>query len=63
MVDLRLSRTFRFGGRSIQPYADFFNIGNADTRVTHTVAVGGNYLVPTEILAPRIVRVGFSLNF
>ncbi|MGH9202341.1 MAG: hypothetical protein ACRD2A_14025, partial [Vicinamibacterales bacterium] len=63
MVDIRLSRAFRFGGRSFSPYADFFNIGNADTAVSHTTAVGGNYLIPTEILAPRIIRVGFSLNF
>jgi hypothetical protein len=63
MFDLRLSKQFRFGSRSIQPYADFFNIGNADTTVNHTTAVGGNYLAPTEILAPRIIRVGFSLNF
>jgi hypothetical protein len=25
--------------------------------------VGGSYLVPQQILAPRIVRVGFSVNF
>jgi hypothetical protein len=64
MVDLRLSRPFRFsGGRSFQPTIDFFNIGNADTTVAKTSAVGGSYLAPTEILAPRIIRVGFSLNF
>jgi hypothetical protein len=63
MADVRLSRTFRFGSRSFQPEISFFNITNADTAVSHTVAVGGNYLVPTEILSPRIIRVGFSLNF
>ena len=63
MADIRLSRNFRFGTRSIQPELSFFNIGNADTVVNHTVGIGGNYRVPTEILAPRILRVGFSLNF
>jgi hypothetical protein len=63
MFDLRLSRQFRFGSRSITPQVDFFNIGNADTVVAHAVAVGPNYLLPNEILAPRIIRVGFSLNF
>ncbi|MEW6322475.1 MAG: TonB-dependent receptor [Acidobacteriota bacterium] len=63
MFDLRLSKRFRFGSRSFQPYADFFNMTNADTVVSRTVAVGANYLRPAEILAPRIVRVGFSLNF
>ena len=31
MVDIRLSRAFRFGSRSFTPQVDFFNIGNADT--------------------------------
>jgi hypothetical protein len=63
MFDIRLARTFRFGGRSFSPQVDFFNIGNADTTVAHAVAVGPSYLQPSEILAPRIIRVGFSFNF
>ena len=63
MLDLRLSRQFRFGSRSITPQIDFFNIGNSDTTVAHATAVGPSYLLPNEILAPRIIRVGFSLNF
>lgn len=66
MFDARLSKTFRFGGRSFQPQIDFFNIGNADTMVNTTVAVGNSYLLPAggdPILSPRIIRLGFSLNF
>jgi hypothetical protein len=63
MFDVRLARAFRFGNRSITPQIDFFNIGNADTVTTHNAAVGGTYLLPQEILSPRIIRVGFSLNF
>jgi hypothetical protein len=63
MVDLRLSRKFRFGTRSFSPQIDFFNIGNADTTTAHAVAVGPSYLQPSEILSPRIIRVGFSLDF
>ena len=62
-VDLRLSRTFRFGGRKITPQVDFFNIGNADPIVNLTTGVGAQYLAPGEILAPRIIRVGFSVDF
>jgi len=36
---------------------------NTDTRDNQNSAVGANYLIPTSILAPRIIRVGFSLNF
>jgi hypothetical protein len=63
MVDLRLSRPFRFGSRSFQPTIDFFNVTNTDTRDNQNSAIGANYLLPTSILAPRIIRVGFSLNF
>jgi hypothetical protein len=63
MFDIRLSRLFRFGSRSFQPQVDFFNIGNADTIVNHTVAVGPAYLRPGDNISPRIIRVGFSLNF
>ena len=66
MFDARLAKTFRFGSRSISPQIDFFNIGNADTVVNTTTAVGGSYLLPAggdPILSPRIIRVGFSLNF
>jgi len=63
MFDLRLSRAFRFGTRSFTPQVDFFNITNADTTVAQNNGVGATYLFPSEILSPRIIRVGFSLNF
>jgi hypothetical protein len=64
MLDLRFSRAFRFaGGRQIVPQLDIFNISNADTVVNRTNAIGTAYLTPVEILAPRIIRVGFSIDF
>ena len=63
MMDIRLSREFRFGTRSFTPQVDFFNLTNADTTTNLNNQVGTSYLFPSEILSPRIVRVGFSLNF
>jgi len=63
MFDIRLSKAFRFGSRSFSPQIDFFNVSNADTTVNHSVAVGPSYLQPSDILSPRIIRIGFSLNF
>jgi len=63
MVDLRISRPIKFGQRQIVPQLDLFNIGNAGTIVRYNVAVGSTYLTPAEIVAPRIVRVGFSIDF
>jgi hypothetical protein len=61
--DVRFSRTFRFGGRSISPQVDLFNITNADTIVSWQTNVGPTYKQPQEILAPRIIRLGFNLKF
>jgi hypothetical protein len=64
MVDLRVSRPIRIGqNRQLVPQLDIFNVGNAGTTVRYNVAVGSTYLTSAEILAPRIVRVGFSLDF
>ena len=63
MVDFRISRPFQIGTRRFVPQLDIFNITNADTVVSLQSAVGGTYLNPREILAPRIIRVGFSLDF
>jgi len=62
-MDLRLSRAFRFGARRITPQLDIFNVGNAAPVVNLTTGVGAAYLAPAEILAPRIIRLGFSLDF
>jgi hypothetical protein len=63
LIDLRLSRAFKFGNRSITPQLDIFNITNSSTVVAQNGAVGNTYLAASEILAPRIIRLGFSLNF
>jgi hypothetical protein len=63
MVDLRISRPIRFGSRQIVPQLDLFNIGNVGTIARYNVALGGSYLNPAEIVAPRIVRLGLSIDF
>ena len=66
MFDMRFGKTLRFGNRSLTPEVAIFNVTNADTVVNHNVAVGPSYLLPAggdPILSPRIIRVGFSLNF
>jgi hypothetical protein len=63
MVDFRLSRTFRLDDRRITPMLEVFNLSNADTVVGYNPNVGGSYLRPTEILSPRLVRLGISVDF
>jgi hypothetical protein len=63
-ADIRISRAFKFSqGRRIVPQFDLFNLNNAAPAVAITSAVGSSYLAPTQILAPRIARIGFAINF
>ncbi len=63
LLDVSISRDFRFGNRRISPRIDFFNITNSSTIVTLNPTLGGTYLNPTEIIAPRIIRLGFVIDF
>jgi hypothetical protein len=63
LIDLRISRSFRFGTRRIEPTFDIFNLGNASTVTSLVSGVGSTYLAPTGIVSPRIMKVGFTVNF
>ena len=64
LVDLRFSRSFKLSGdRRFEPQVDLFNALNADTIVNMVNAVGPRLGYPGEILAPRILRVGFAFKF
>ena len=64
LIDLRISRAFRFAnGRRIEPTFDIFNLGNASTITSLNAGVGTTYLIPTAIVSPRIMKVGFVVGF
>jgi hypothetical protein len=63
MVDLRVSRAFRFGTRRITPLVEVFNLTNADTIIGYKTTTGSSYLRPSDILAPRIFRLGVTVDF
>ena len=68
-MSLNIARSIAYGGiaaTQVQISVPSANITNADTVVNKNVAVGSTYLLPAggdPILSPRIIRVGFSLNF
>lgn len=63
-IDLRFSRAFNFGqGRRISPQLDIYNLTNAYTVQSVTNSVGNTYLNATSIIPPRIMRIGFAVNF
>ena len=59
LIDLRISRSFRFGNRRIEPTFDIFNLGNASTVTSAEQRRRLTYLVPNGIVSPRIMKVGF----
>jgi hypothetical protein len=64
LVDLRISRAFRFDQRrKIEPQIDIFNLTNANVADATNIGVGTTYGLPSTIVAPRIARVGVSINF
>jgi hypothetical protein len=63
LVDLRISRAFRFASRRIEPQVDIFNLTNSNVADSINGGIGSNYLIPATIVAPRIIRVGVAVNF
>jgi hypothetical protein len=76
LFDTRVEKRFRFGERRLSLLFDAFNIGNSNAAETmdditgrRTVRVGSEsvnyqrFMRPTNVLSPRIFRVGFKLAF
>ncbi len=63
-MDLRVSKRFVFGRRSIEGSLDVFNLGNVNTVLTRqlsqTSAAANNV---TGIVAPRVARIGVRVLF
>ncbi|MFN2447135.1 MAG: carboxypeptidase regulatory-like domain-containing protein [Vicinamibacterales bacterium] len=59
VFDVRVEKSIPLVGRSrIRAFADFFNIGNSNAAETISFQTGTGFERPTNILAPRTVRIG-----
>jgi hypothetical protein len=62
--DNRISKRFKtFGNQSIEGTVDLFNSLNTNTITSQTNRNGATYLQPTEIITPRIFRLGLRYRF
>jgi len=62
--DNRFSKRIKtFGSQSIEGTFDLFNTLNVNTVTAQTNRSGATYLQPTEIIAPRVFRVGVRYRF
>ena len=68
-IDMRFAKVFRFSGRRADIGVDLNNLLNTnyttayETQYAYGVANGGTWNNPTTILAPRFVRLNFTLNY
>ena len=66
---MRFAKVFRFSGRRADIGVDLNNLLNTnygttyETQYAYGVANGGTWFNPTTILAPRFVRLNFTLNY
>lgn len=66
LVNMRLAKRFTLGasGRhSLEARFDFFNMLNANFVTGRNVRSGSTYLVPSNIILPRILQLGLSYKF
>jgi hypothetical protein len=63
ILDLRVEKVLRFGGRSIAGLIDFYNLTNANPEQNLSWASGASYFRPLNIVPPRIVRFGVKVNW
>lgn len=64
LVDFRFAKRIRLGGsQTLEGRFDFFNVFNNNFVTSRTVRAGANYLVPSNIILPRILQMGVTYNF
>jgi len=66
-LDLKFGKTFKFGGMTVAPNLEIFNINNTDKVITYGstsyVISQGTYLKPNSITQGRIIGVGTSVRW
>ena len=63
VLDFRASKTFKVGARRLEGVLDVFNVMNANTILQTGVLTGSTLNVPTQVLGPRLARVGVKFMF
>jgi hypothetical protein len=61
--DLRASRTFRFGRRRLQAFAEVFNVPNVSTILQVNTRIGPLYMNPQLIEQPRHLQLGAQFDW
>jgi hypothetical protein len=62
-LDVRLTKTFRFGRTRVQGMFDVYNLFNASAVLTENFTYGPAWLRPSAILGARLFKFGAQLDF
>jgi hypothetical protein len=62
-LDARVSRTFRFGSRRLQPFVEIFNLPNFSTVSTVNETIGTHYFEPGTIVQGRRAQFGAQIDW
>ncbi len=64
LVDLRISKSFELGrGIRVEPFLDGYNLLNANNVLGSTTRLGSSYGTVSRTINPRIVKIGFKVDF
>ena len=63
LLDLRVAKTFRFGGVRVEPMADLFNVFNNNAITNAVQTVGVSLGRPSAIVMGRLLRLGGRIAF
>jgi hypothetical protein len=63
LLDLRVAKTFRFGGARFEPTADLFNVFNNNAVTNANQTIGSSLGRPSAIVMGRLLRLGGRISF
>lgn len=63
ILDVRVERSFTFGGQKLAPVVDIFNVLNAAPVLNFVNVHGSSYRQATNLLGPRTIRIGAAYSF
>ena len=64
VFDFRAEKVFRVDATlTVSPFIDLYNVFNANPVQNITWASGTSFLRPTNIVPPRVARIGAKVNW
>ncbi|MGE0450113.1 MAG: carboxypeptidase regulatory-like domain-containing protein [Vicinamibacterales bacterium] len=63
LLDFRVSKQLKMRTWTVEPVLDVYNLANANPVLAQNTSIGSTLGVPTQILAPRLVRVSVKATF